>query len=349
MALVWVRSRLDWEGRGEDEKGLVKGMLLEGLRENNPTMQTAVGLVIAEICRSCNVAQDWSELMPSLVSVVTSDASASTPPASSSSSSSPSSSSVVLERGALRVLCLLVEDLDSLTVVHLSLAVLPRLVGTVQRGGFDRAESVYQVMKIVHAAVDAVEMMYRTSEEAKVLLREHMASWLEACRAVWGSIRVGTVGDGGGGGGDCGKLAAALSDGERSCLPAVHLALGVVARLVPLIGKGNNVDVGGVLESVWACNGVVRELYLQARVLGAVDEPDVPGGAITERTTLSDVACQLMEVFGAIVTSPKLKKACAGSLVEIVAGTILPYMMIGEEDVAAWGEDCTMYLQGGED
>ena len=97
-------------------------------------------------------------------------------------------------------------------------------------------------------------------------------------------------------------------------LPSVHLALGVITSLVPLIGKGE-ANVQGVLAGVWSCNGVVREAYMRSCVLGACEEPEMAGGAIMERTTLSDVACQLIELFTAIVSSPKLKNACEPGLV----------------------------------
>lgn len=271
-------------------------------------MQTAIGLVIGEICKSCNVALDWPELMPSLVSVV---------------AVSGDAQGEVLRRGALRVICLLVEDLDSSAVVHLSLAVLPQLVASIMNNPLDQ-ESTYQVLKILHETIDAVEMVYRTSQDAKVLLQQQMGSWLEACRVVIGRVQ------------DMGNL------------PSVHLALGVITSLVPLIGKGE-ANVQGVLAGVWSCNGVVREAYMRSCVLGACEEPEMAGGAIMERTTLSDVACQLIELFTAIVSSPKLKNACEPGLVGIMADAVQTYMMIRHEDVDEWTEDCNMYLQGGED
>lgn len=271
-------------------------------------MQTATGLVISEICKNCNVAQDWPELMPSLVSVV------------AGQSDAPSQ---VLQRGALRVLCLLVEDLDSLSVIHLSVAVLPHLIASILNVSLDQ-ESTYQALKILHETVDAVEMMYRTSQDAKMMLKQHMGSWLEACRAVLSRIQ------------------------DMNNLPSVHLALGVITRLVPLVGKGE-ANISGLLEAVWGCNAVVREVYMKSCVLGVCEEPEVAGGAIVERTTLSDVACQLMELFTTILTSPKLKKACEGSLVEIMSNTVQPYMMICHEEVEEWTDDCNLYLQGGDD
>ena len=271
-------------------------------------MQTAIGLVIGEICKNCNVAQDWPELMPRLVAVV---------------ADSGDAQSGVLQRGALRVLCLLVEDLDSSTVVHLSLAVLPQLVASIMNNSLDQ-ESTYQALRILHETIDAVEISYRTSQDAKVLLQQQMGSWLEACRVVLARVQ------------DMGNL------------PTVHLALEVVTSLIPLIGKGE-ANVHGVLAGVWSCNGVVREAYMKSCVLGMCEEPEVASGAIMERTTLSDVACQLLELFAAIVSSPKLKKACEPSLVGIMTDTVQTYMMICQEEVDEWTEDCNTYLRGGED
>ncbi len=277
-------------------------------QENNPVMQTAIGLVVGEICKNCNVAQDWPELMPSLVSVV---------------AGSGDAQSGALQRGALRVLCLLVEDLDSQTVVHLSLAVLPQLVASIMDNSLDQ-ECTYQALKILHETIDAVEMTYRTSQDAKLLLQQQMGSWLEACRVVLGRVQ------------DMGNL------------PTVHLALGVVTSLIPLIGKGE-ANVQGVLAGVWSCNGVVRQAYMKSCVLGVCEEPEVSGSAIMELTTLSDVACQLIELFMTIVSSPKLKKACEASLVGIMTDTVQTYMMIRHGDVDEWTDDCNMYLQSGED
>lgn len=315
LALVFLRHlvKSSWSSEPLDKKQ-IRHILSEGLREDNLQMQTATGLVIAEICRWENVVTDWPELMPGLVNVI------------------QANDDAVFVRGALRLLCLMVEDLDQIHVVEIARLVLPHILSsciTDAERSSDYWRAQHQALTMLHSTIDASEMMYRSSEEAQQLLKGSLPSWFAACRVVLD------------------QSSSAVRDPQS--WPCLYMGLHCVTRLVPLSAKlPDMTPCHRLLESVWACNQVVCVLYREyVGSAGAVSiQTSFNGGT---ETSLTDVVCQLLEAFTTIVTYSRLKKVCEPSLSRVVQDTIQFYMMIAPDEVEEWMDDCNSYLSSEEE
>ena len=313
-----VRERWSEGGISEPEKNHIKSILPQGLRENCSQMQTATGLVIAEIARWENVLTDWPDLMPGLINVIREN------------------QDVVFSRGCLRALGLMIEDLDQKHVIDVSSLVLPQILllcigehsSAEKKGKQDFYRAQYQALMMLHETIDSVEVMYRSSQEAKDLLHGHIASWFEAVRIVLSRPYDG--------------------DYDPYAWSCTYMALQCATRLIPLIGKlPEGTSCQGLLESVWKCNSTASSLY-QHFVLSDETLPLTTGEEGME-ASLSDVVSQLLEVFTSILTYPGLKKACESSLVDVATCVIQYYMVIPFEDVDEWTEDCNLFLSSGGD
>ncbi len=315
LALVFLRRlvRSSWSSEGMDT-AQIRRMLPDGLREDNSQMQTATGLVIAEICKSENVVTDWPELLPGLVSVI------------------QAQSDDVFIRGALRLLCLMVEDLDQIHVIELGRMVLPHILSScitdVQKSLGEYWKAQHQALTILHATIDASEMMYKSSDEAQQLLKDSLASWFDVTRAVLE------------------QTSKAIRDTQS--WPCLHMGLQCVARLIPLSSRLSEMTpCHGLLGSVWACNQILCGMYGEyVRSDGAMPQHRSDDGT---ETSLADVSCQLLEAFTTILTYKRLKKVCEASLNSVVRDTIQHYMMITPDDAEEWLDDCNSFLSSGEE
>lgn len=314
LALVFLRRlvKSSWSSEQMD-KDQIKQMLPGGLREDNSQMQTATGLVIAEICKWENVVLDWPDLMPGLVNVIQTNADA------------------VFIRGALRLLCLMVEDLDQVHVIELARLVLPYILSSCISDGHVTGEywgAQHQALTILHSTIDASEMMYKSSEEAQNLIKNSLVSWFDVCCAVLDQT--------------CGAIR------DSQAWPCLYMGLQCATRLVPLSGKLPDMSpCHRLLASIWTCNQTICMLYSEyVRSDGVVPQHRSDSGT---ETNLTDISCQLLEALTTILTYKRLKKACEPSLRSILNDTILNYMMITPDEAEEWLEDCNAYLSSGDE
>lgn len=320
LALVFLRRlvKSSWSSSSQilvEDRSRIKNMITIGLKEDNTQMQTAAGLVIAEICKWENVVIDWPELLPGLVSVIQANIDA------------------TFIRGSLRVLCLMVEDLDQIHVIELARLVLPQILSScITEGGPERPHEYWRVQQqaltILHATIESSEMMYRSSDEAKMLLKSNLSSWFEACCIVLDQ--------------------SSSSIRDTWSWPSLHMVLQCVTRIIPLSSKlADMSSCHRLLQSVWKCNQSLCVLYREY-ILGDGVEPHHTSEDGAE-TSLTDIACQLLEVFSTILTYERLKKVCEPSLVTILKDTIQCYMMISTDEAEEWIDDCSVYLSSGEE
>lgn len=292
-----------------EEKSHIRALIPGGLKENSSLIQTATGLVIAEIARSESFA-DWPELMPGLVSVI------------------QGNEDHVFVRGALRALCLMIEDLDQGHVIEVAKVVMPNIMQLCQSQTTLPAEK-RQGLTILHTTIDSVEYMYRSSPDAKDLMRNQIGSWFQTCALVL----------------DC---PVDVHNGD--VLGTAFMALQCATRLIPLSSKVSDQSfVLNLIRSVWNFNGQVKVLFQQYVIGdGIVESSSVDQGPMMEPVTLVDVVSQLLEFLTAALTSKSLKKVCQSSLPDVVNVT-LHYMTIAYDDIDDWVEDCNEYLSSGDD
>lgn len=176
MALVVLRRmvKLRWSPIGlgdgprvvpDSDKMYIRSRLPQWLGDPLSTIQTATGLVIAEIMM-WESFQDWPELMPGLISIIQSD---------------DSDSNFI--RGALRAICLMIEDFDEIHVLELSSLVLPKLMELIRS---DHASFVEkrQALTILNVTITSIHSMFKAVPQAKLLLDESIDKWFETVASV---------------------------------------------------------------------------------------------------------------------------------------------------------------------
>lgn len=304
-----VKHQWSSESISAEEKAHIRAMIPTGLKENSSLIQTATGLVIAEIARSETFA-DWPELMPGLLSVI------------------QGNEDHVFVRGALRALCLMIEDLDQGHVVEVAKVVMPNIMQLCQSEATFPAEK-RQALTILHTTIDSVECMYRSSGQAKEVMRQQIGSWFQTCGMVL----------------DC---PVEVHNGD--VLGTIFMALQCATRLIPLSSKVSDQSViVHLIRSVWNLNGHLRVLFQQYVIGdGIVESSSGEEGPMMEPVTLVDVVSQLLEFLMAALTNKSLKKMCQSSLSDVVNVT-LDYMTIAYDDIDDWVEDCNEYLSSGDD
>lgn len=148
----------------DPEKAQVRATLPSSLAEPNSLIQTAVGMVIAEIGKS-DCPHAWPELLPGLISAV-------------ADKTNPHVIS-----GAVRCLALLVEDISEEQVVGMAPIVLPELLQIVQNEAFPAALRRWALI-IYKTCLGALELTYKQSSAAATTLQAALGPWLHAIAAI---------------------------------------------------------------------------------------------------------------------------------------------------------------------
>jgi len=305
----WTVSGVEGRSICDEEKAQIRAMLPVGLGDAASQVQTATGLVVAEIMKAESF-EEWPELMPGLIGVIQQN----------------QDQNVV--KGALRAICIMIEDFDQMHVLQLAQQVLPRiteLCKSPQASWIEKRQS----LTIIHATIDSVECMYRSMPEVKGFLRQNIVPWLEASVSV---------------------LDQPLSEEVQDAWGAVFTALQCLTRIIPLSSQLDNISrLMQVLSVVWKLNSTLMALY-QRFVLGddilesqpSADEP------MMETISLQDLVSQYLELLMTIVSYPKLKKVCESSLLDI-AELAIGYMIIGHEEIDEWMVDCNAFISSVDD
>ena len=293
----------------DEEKAQIRAMLPTGLGDAASQVQTATGLVVAEIMKAESF-EEWPELMPGLIGVI------------------QQNQDHHVVKGALRAICIMIEDFDQMHVLQLAQQVLPRitqLCKSPQASWIEKRQS----LTIIHATIDTVECVYRSMPEVKGFLKENIVSWLEASLSV---------------------LDQPLSEEVQDAWGAVFTALQCLTRIIPLSSQLDNMSrLMQVLSVVWKLNSTLMGLY-QRFVLGddilesqaSADEP------LMEAVSLQDLVSQYLELLMTIVSYPKLKKVCEPSLHDI-SELAIGYMIIGNEEIDEWMTDCNAFISSTDD
>ena len=210
----WTVSGVEGRSICDEEKAQIRAMLPVGLGDAASQVQTATGLVVAEIMKAESF-EEWPELMPGLIGVIQQN----------------QDQNVV--KGALRAICIMIEDFDQMHVLQLAQQVLPRiteLCKSPQASWIEKRQS----LTIIHATIDSVECMYRSMPEVKGFLRQNIVPWLEASVSV---------------------LDQPLSEEVQDAWGAVFTALQCLTRIIPLSSQLDNISrLMQVLSVVWKLN-----------------------------------------------------------------------------------------------